>query len=240
MKKATVLNKICRIILAALAGIAALGMFILYILTSSSQFLLAGIIAGVCTFLGLKLKSKWLLVYIIGGLVFLMYTGFTGHFSGNKAFQYPFQRWYVNEKGGFDVSFMPEKLPDTIYSYSTDFMPSVLQGSGYYSVLVETDEETVAEIKADTEKRAMEILPLSDCLDEYTIEDCVSDEAGAFQYVYKDSEENSFFVYIPFEALKNTDGFYVYVVYTDYDFNHPDTRAYIINESTNTVIWSII
>ena len=240
MKKTILLNKIFRIIFAVLSGIIALGMVVFYLLISSSQFTLAAIIAGVCTFLGLTIKSKWPLVYVIGGLVFLMYTGFAGAFSGDKPFQYPFQRIYADERCGFDVSFMPETLPDTGYSYSTDFMPSVLQGSGYYSVLVETDEKTVAQIKADAEKRAIEKVIVSDCLDEYTIEECTAHKTGTFQYISSEAEDKDFFVYIPYEAVKNPEGYRIYVAYTDYDFNHPDTRAYIINESTNTVIWSII
>ncbi len=240
MNKLSVATLIGRIFAAALSGIVGLAALILYILTSSSQFLFITVIAVVCAVFGAKAKSKWLIAYIVGGIILLLYMGFTGSFSSDKAFQYPFQKWYAHEKGGFDVTFLPDELPDTVYSYSTEFMPSVLQGSGYYSVFVETDAKTVADVKNTAEKRAMEILPLTECMDEYTIVDCIKNDSGSFCYVYDDAEKTGFYVYVPIEAIKNADEYCVYVAYTDYDFNHPDTRAYIISESSNAVVWSII
>lgn len=238
MKKA--LPVIIRIILCLLSGAAAVISFGLCVVTSSDMYLLTGIVAVLCTVSGIVMKRKWQIPYIVGMVLILMYGGFTGSFSSDKAFQYPYQRWYVHERGGFDVRFFPEQLPDTVYSYSTVFQPSIMQGSGFYSVLVETDAETVAEIKETAEKKAVEKALVTDVIDEYEAEYSMSHDSGTFQYISTGTGEQGYFVYIPYEVLKNPEGYCIYTEYTDYDFNHPDTHAYIINETTNTIIWSLI
>lgn len=218
MKKIVIPLKVSRIIAAVLWGSLTLYSLILYLLTEAGFIFIGFIGAGILTYCFFAKKIK-LVLHFIGALILFWFSLFPTGFFSDSPFRYPFQKWYAEEYRGYDTSFLPEELPRPINDYYTEFTPPMLQGWGHYILSVETDAETVNEIKKNAEKTAREIRGLDEYLNDMKKE--------AYAYIPENLETEPY-------------GYDIYIMYSNYHFNHPNTEVILINEAENTVIWSIL
>ncbi|MBQ8410813.1 MAG: hypothetical protein IJX15_03670 [Ruminiclostridium sp.] len=218
MKKIVIPLKVSRIIASVLWGGITLYHLLIYLLTEGGFLFLGFISTGLLTYCLLAKRIK-LAPHIIGFLIMLWFSMFPTGFHSDSVFRYPFQKWYAEEYRGFDVSFLPEELPEPINDYYTEFIPPMLQGWGHYIVSVETDAESISEIKKTAKETAREIRSLEE---------------------YLNDMEKEAYAYIPEELETEPYGYDIYIMRSNYNFNHPNTEAILINEAENTVVWSIL
>ena len=168
--KAFKISAILSLIIAAvgLAGVVLLGNFQGYVQ------LLGGLlwfgITAVRIRKGMPLKGK-VSDYLAGRiLVFILFLFFgvaiVSPITKGYAFQYPIQMDYLNSRGYQNV-FFPQRLPESVEDYSMDFMPSILQGSGWTNVSFKTDPATLAQYRNAMEERGCKAEMLADheCLE---------------------------------------------------------------------------
>ncbi|MBP0967809.1 MAG: hypothetical protein J5722_09250 [Oscillospiraceae bacterium] len=110
-----------------------------------------------------KRKPGKKLLIFLGTALFLFLTPPITIRSGEE-YQYPFQRrligLYRNVK---EPEWFPEFLPDIRSDYCFEYLPSIMQGSGYYDVRFVTTPERAAEYLAQFSASAQETHPLPEC-----------------------------------------------------------------------------
>ena len=165
----------------------------------------------------------------------LVFTTIPSGISSGSLWRYPFQRWYI---GMFRNIREPEGFPDFTADvqggYRFEYLPTIMQGTGHYSVTFRTTPERAAEYAAMYAPQAVYTLNLSEN------EEPVSD--GYFRWTDKEfkpanaGQDGSLDVYLS-SAVKNADPetTAVYVLETNHNRNHPHSLAVITDTGTGLI-----
>lgn len=205
------ISKFQTVLSAAILILCAVGMFALW----DMRFIIAGLIGGVICLSekrGMRKRD-----YFARALAFLIAEAFIigtlPFLSSSSLWRYPIQRGYI---GLYSNTGEPEAFPDFIADvesgYRFDYMPSILQGAGHYSVCFVTSPEKAAGYAERYSQTAQFVIPLEDYNDRYTI---------------SDTEE--IVVYVDNEFRAEPSGAQIYVCETNLSFNHPHTFAVIVD-----------
>lgn len=105
------------------------------VLLGAAGYGVCAVVAGACGYSVYRTKKPVRVVHFTGAVMLILMLGITQPMKGVFEWQYPIQKLYAEKKGGFDLSgFFPDRLPACDGGYSSDFMPSIMQGSGWFSV----------------------------------------------------------------------------------------------------------
>lgn len=231
-KIAAVIGKIISFLFLALAVINLL----LVITVSAVMPPILFVVVSIISFLvSLKRQhtAKEITAEILTLLFLIYFMFFTLPFSGNKKWQYPFQRWYIEFMANDDTNgFFPDKLPDNAENFRTEYTPPLMQGSGYYYICFNTDN--IDEYKAYTENAL-----LSFTMGEF--KNGLSDEnAAIFKKHCEDGFSLDYYVDIPEcidKAYNNTE---IHIINSNFSWNHPHTDIIFINYDKNMVCFSSV
>lgn len=155
--------------------------------------------------------------------------------SSQTLWKYPFQRAYIGLYHNItEPDWFPDFEGDVKGGYEFDYMASMLQGTGHYSVYFETDEETVKRYTDDFSKQAK----YSFTFEEYS----TAPRTMSVPSDNKEKQKNSIgdipmFVGGRYDGCASAD-VTVYVLETNFDHNHPHTSAVMIDTQKNTVFLS--
>ena len=144
--------------------------------------------------------------------------------------QYPYQKAYIGLYNNIkEPEFFPDFMNDVRSGYEFDYLPSIMQGAGHYSVTFVTAPERAAEYAAEFGARAMFIISLDDYLQSegrYALE----------EPDYENARDGTLNVYVS-EGMKNGHGSKtrIYVQSAVLDFNHPHSSAVIADTETGLV-----
>ena len=155
--------------------------------------------------------------------------------NSSALWKYPFQRAYIGLYQNIkEPEWFPDFERDVKGEYELDYMPSILQGTGHYSVYFETDGETLKRYTDEFSAKAVY---------SFTFAEYSAAERSA--YAPADSDEkrdNSIGDISMFLGGRYSDctsaGVQVYVLETNMDFNHPHTSAVFIDKDNNAVFLS--
>lgn len=160
---------------------------------------------------------------ILLSLLMLAGLAVTQPFSGMFSFQYPSQKFYVEKKSNADLDgLFPEKLPKSTGKFHTEFVPSIMQGSGYYYVMITADNIEVDAIRKEAVENAMLICSLEDLGDEY------EDHENEQKITSAD-------LYIP-DKFRKSPKAECYIISVTGNWNHPHSKLVIIDGQN--VCWS--
>lgn len=130
----------------------------------------------------------------------------------------------------------PEKLPQDADDCSLTFMPSVLQGSGFLCVSFKTSEK---EIDNYLDKFApLAILPV------FTVAEYKGDAQSEVLQNLSDyceaTELRDLDLYIPGDLQKNCPNAEIYLIRSNFDWNHPHSFCFCCDKASGTVVFSEI
>lgn len=184
--------------------------------------------------LSLKVIATAAIIYFGIGIV-------TIELNSHTLWKYPFQRAYIGLYQNIkEPEWFPDFEGDVKGEYEFDYMPSVMQGTGHYSVYFETDEETLRRYENEFSSKA----EYTFTLEEYYSAENVFDRAVEIPDIdSKNSTEKSAAGRISLFLGKRYDGqassnVTVYVLDSNLDFNHPHTSAVFIDKDNNAVFLS--
>ncbi|MBR1555788.1 MAG: hypothetical protein IJ644_10435 [Oscillospiraceae bacterium] len=154
-------------------------------------------------------------------------------FNSNQLWKYPVQKFYIDLYQNIkEPDFFPDFTEDVISGYDFDYMPSILQGAGHYSVAFVTTPEKAKAYQELYSRQAEYIIPLNELHDtSYHPDDKEEDDTIDF-FISTIWEESSLG---EFETEKNAE---VYVLSSNGDWNHPHTSAVIIDTSSGRIQFS--
>lgn len=168
-------------------------------------------------------------VRVIGYLLVALTVAFPFVRSAEIKPLYPLQlKYYKSTYSQSDaLDFFPDKIPENVGDYKLEHVPTVMQGAGHTSLIFTSDSETIKECIRAAEQDAILIFTLSE-QDQYKDEfKKLSGNEYALLYIYTD------------EAMKqNSENVTVYLLYSNFDFNHPHTSAVLVDEENFTVQFS--
>lgn len=228
-------NKIGKMISFLFLAIAVVNLAVV-VLTSTFMPVILMIISTVCFIVVFRRKqydAKVIAVELIAMLVLAYLMFFTSPFSGNSKWQYPFQRWYIQTMANDDTDgFFPDKLPADTGNFRTEYIPPIMQGSGYYYICFNT--EAIEKYKAYTENAVF-----SFTMEEYS--NGLSEENDVkFNELAEDGYGLEFYVDIPDcidESDANTE---IHIINSNFYWNHPHTDIIFINNDEKQVCFSSV
>lgn len=202
-----------------------------FVLTSSPTF---SVTAVFCFFVGFVGNAKdqnpdrrWdapivriIVMLLVVGFLFLM-PPLTITSAG--IWQYPFQRAYVRLYQNVKEDWFPDFFKDVESDYYFDYMPSIMQGTGHYSVEFVTSPERAAAYASRYAEEAWKVIPL----------------AGYSGSGARYPDEGKITVYL-------NDAFWegsspaatIYVLDAVTDPNHPHSSAVIVDTATGKIQFS--
>lgn len=161
--------------------------------------------------------------------------------QSQSLWKYPAQKTLLNFYSNIrEPDWFPDFRSDVESGFEFDYAPSVMQGTGHYSVYFKAADETVTKYISRYENEAL----FSFTLDEFR-DGRIYD--GHITQLDKEKDKNasmSFYQgrhYSGIEYGKPEEdvlGAVVYVLETNYDFNHPKTSAVIIDKDNKTIFLS--
>lgn len=231
-KKRIRLTKVYIIALAVIAMLSALW----YVLLGDLKLLLVSTILF-CLW-GFSKKSGRNAILLILATAMTLWLGFGTaplSVSSQTLWKYPFQRAYIGLYQNIaEPDWFPDFAGDVKGGYEFDYMASMLQGTGHYSVYFETDGETVKRYAQDFSKQAKYSFTFA----EYAASKRTSDApAGTKQEQNNSIGDISMYVGSRYDGCSSAD-VQIYVLETNFDFNHPHTSAVMIDRNNNTVFLS--
>lgn len=145
-------------------------------------------------------------IFIFMVMAFLIF-GIVSPIKSFFSWQYSFDKAYL-QKNGYECTYFPENLPDNTDEYYFEFLPSIMQGSGYVSMSFTAESEIIDEYIAEYESKSIEI---------FTLEE------------YDQGDHN---ILIMSKAFNDEDfsDTVVYLVYANHSWNHPHTKCVMINK----------
>lgn len=151
-------------------------------------------------------------------IIFVLSTLFWGQFhmpiSVTSRWQYPMALKYAY---GFTAAdFLPEELPSSAKDIRYDFFPSILQGDGHVCVEFTANEDYVKELSNRLETEAMYVIKYRE-LD--SLNATLNTEESDYKIITL--REGSF-------GKEHPDAT-VYIINTNYDWNHPRIKAVFID-----------
>ena len=129
----------------------------------------------------------------------------------------------------------PDKLPDDAENCRMDYLPTIMQGGGLFSVGFECGEGTAAEWESFGKENAVYIVPLS----EYAKADGEFFDPKGYEVSAQNAEQNDYPTLDVHYDKKlwqgSEDGAVIYVMYTNLNWNHPHTEAVIVSRNDGKV-----
>ncbi|MBQ8780815.1 MAG: hypothetical protein IJZ72_03995 [Oscillospiraceae bacterium] len=119
------------VVLAALTG---------FILLGAVGCGIGAVISAACAYGIYRLKKPVTVVHFTGVILLALSLTFTQPLKGVFAWQYGFQKLYIENVGGFEVnSFFPDELAGYNGSFRSEFMPSIMLEDGWFMISFDTD-----------------------------------------------------------------------------------------------------
>ena len=213
-----------------------------FVLISFSKFRL--ILAGISVILLLVLRrmkktnavlppaKKGIFIVIYGFLLFyqcVFYLIPPFIWDSHSLWKYPLQKAYINcYQNIHEPDYFPDFSRDVVSDYEFDYAPSMMQGTGHYSVAFVTTPETAKEYEKIYSGQASYTIPLN----EYEDYGYSLDEEGKKQAVIFGSKE------FREEFFTKENHAVIYILNTNGDWNHPHTSAVIIDSQSGKVHFS--
>ena len=208
----------------------------IFITTSAVLPVILMVICVICFTVSLKRKqydAKVIAAELVAVLVLAYFMFSTSLFSGSFIWQYPFQRWYIEFMANDDTDgFFPDQLPADAKNFCTEYCPPLMQGNGYYYICFNTDN--IDQFKSYT-KEAI----LSFTMEEYA-NGLSEKHAARFNEFAEDGYGLEFYVDIPDcidEENYNTE---IYIINSNFYWNHPHTDIIFINYDEKLVCFSSV
>lgn len=111
-----------------------------FVLLGAAGCGICALISGACSYGICKLKKPVTFVHFTGVLILALSLSFTQPLKGIFPWQYGIQRLYADKIGGFHTDgFFPDKLEGYSGNFRSEFMPSIMQGDGWFAVSYDTD-----------------------------------------------------------------------------------------------------
>lgn len=216
----------------------------LFVLTGSSGAFLPAVIGCIWALTtGLKMKRsadesvqeniKRIIICILITAFSQLFAPF--HVGALGAWRYPIVKGYVKLYNTTRVpEWLPDRIPDGAEDYRLDYMPSIMQGSGHFSVRFKCGGEELERWVSFGESKARYIFRLADY-------------AAASGYSWDDEEtsagtEKGLPELGDFDVIYDKgfwqgceDGADVYIISANIDRNHPHAEAVIINKESGMV-----
>lgn len=197
------------------------------ILISAVKFWIATLVCGMFGFIGnaadkRRPKSKGI-ERIILMLLFLLIDFSMPPLSmqSSAKWQYPFQRLYAGcYQNSKEPEWFPDFLDDIEGDYHFSYSPSVMQGTGWFTVRFQTSPERAVAYAAEFADGARYTIPVSEYGDRYTI-NAEKDEVLSVQ---QDSDFWS----------GNSDA-QIYVLDAVLNWNHPHSSAVIVDTKSGKI-----
>lgn len=156
--------------------------------------------------------------------------GILSHSSG----KYKVQKKYAISRMGFDLSMLPDDLPDNITNYELDAVPSYLQGTGHFTINFRADDEVIAEYEKECMENAVYTFGFSEMNDHYYKVEKVSPKAKQ-----KTEDDDSLLIYYKDSFWEGHEkDTVVYMTYAEHNWNHPHNTAVIINRKDGMIEFS--
>ena len=169
--------------------------------------------------------------WIIAGLtMFVTFTSAPIGIGSGSVWKYPFQRAYLGRFIKDDAAeLFPERLEDVQGDYELRFMPTIMQGGGFMSLCYRTSPERAAAVEDRYAPGAVHTIPL----DEYG-------GSGSFYRVegFEPNGSKDGTVTVGISGVmerEHSGGAVIYVLYSNYDWNHQRSRAVIVDKETGLV-----
>ncbi len=164
--------------------------------------------------------TPWMVCSIVMLTVFCFNALFWGSFhmpvTTRTKWQYPIAIRYTYE-GRPPFEFFPEELPSSAKNIRYEFLPTILQGEGHVTLRFTADEDYIDDLKEKLKDEAMYI----------------TDSEGLAEINSRLENGKT----IQFYGIDDGDRFFeehpdaeIYILYTNYDWNHPRSRAVFIDE----------
>ena len=145
------------------------------------------------------------------------------------AYRYPFQKAYITIFNGKETfQYLPDSLPKGIKGYRLDYLPSILQGTGYTTVSFEAPEDVIESYTKEYSENAVYTCRLSELAGGSIIQENGNDKgaAGINAEVYIDDK---------FRA-KCSDEAMVYIMYMRKDSLRSSYTSAVIIDSENQLV----
>lgn len=217
--------KIISTIMMSFVGIIALVFLIIYLILPVITYLLVSAHAFLFFFILLGIRSYehynpllgWSIAFLIALSINIFFiSNIHMPVSTNIKWRYPQALKYACD---YDTSaeFLPWELPDSAHDVHFEFMPTILQGGGHMCVGFKADEEYINDLRNRLESEAKYVVAYRDM-------QSLSDE------IVKENPEYSSGITV-FEGTIREDhpDATVYVLYTNYNWNHPHGQAVFIS-----------
>lgn len=225
------LTKAARILFGALAVCC----IVCFILTGFAKFITAAVLCILVGFIKNIGSKKGLIDRIIAAAIVLivMFGIAPLGISSHALWRYPFQRSYIGcYRNVKEPEWFPDFRSDVVSDYRFEYMASVMQGSGYYTVMFTAAPARAAEYAAEFSARAEYILPLNDYNNAY-------DKMLKAETALGNADEfGSLSLYAPggfFEYWDGCPDARIYVIDAVLHPNHPHTSAVVIDETTGRI-----
>ena len=169
---------------------------------------------------------------LIAGITMLLTVSTPPFISSRSAWKYPMQKAYI---GHFRNVKAPEEFPETLEEvlgdYAFGYMPSIMQGTGYFSVTYRTAPERAAAYAAEYAPKARYTIPLSEYDIGYKVEDFTPREDSY--------DDGSLDVSIS-DIMRGgaSESAQIYVLDAVLNPNHPHSTAVIVDTETGLVQFS--
>ena len=226
------------VILVILFTLCAVG----FMLTGANSFVVCGFTAAIAFAIAVVLQTlrnmkekPYTIVDRVGqvlaiAIVFCLLLSLPPHISSSSQWRYPFQKGlidcYHNIK---EPDFFPDVKGKVQGDYHFDYLPTILQGTGHYSIRFTADSETVKEYERQFSAAAKHT---------YSID---GNNTGSnfitADLVLPDNSTGTVDVYIDGSFFAGTDA-KIYVLDSNYNWNHPHTSAVIIDTAGGKVQFS--
>lgn len=165
-----------------------------------------------------NLKKKRFTALCVRGIIYavllafhiLFWGAFHMPVSAYTSWQYPLALKYAEFPGS--DSFLPRELPSSARHVRFDFMPTILQGDGHIAVGFYADDEYVKNLENELKGSAMHVVNYN--------------ELGNLNNSFKNGE--IIHLYDSGISHDHPDA-KVYILYTDYDWNHPSSKAVFVD-----------
>ena len=234
------LPKITKRHIIAFAACVVLGVFGYVLLGAVRFFVVPFLLLCIWGFGQRKLPSNVFLTCLV--VIFGLGTAPVYMYS-NSLWKYPFQRIYIGcYRNIREPEWFPDFYDDVKGDFEFDYSASVMQGTGHYSVLYETDADGIKRVRDEFEGKAQYVFTVGE-FSNGSIYD------GRFSELDKEKEENINASLTFYLGSRYSDAAYgkltddlkndiVFILSSNLDFNHPKASAIVIDTDNNTVFLS--
>ena len=228
-------NMLGRIISFLFLAVALINLAVV-VMTSAFMPIVMMVICTVCFIVAFRRKqydAKSIAVELFAVLVSAYFLFLASSFSGSMNWQYPLQRWYIEFMANDDTDgFFPDKLPADAENFRTEYCPPLMQGSGYYYICFNT--EYIEQYNAFTGNAV-----LSFTMEEYN--NGLSEESyEKFNKLAEDGYGLDFYVDIPDCIDESDSNTKIYIINSNFYWNHPHTDIIFINNDEKLVCFSSV